>query len=107
MTVKVLTDFLKTATAGGFVVVLPIILIGLLLGQLITALVEISEPMTEGLPFDPAVNAGVGIVIAVVQALLICFLTGLLVRTSWGEKIRDWIDANVLSKIPMYSMAKI
>jgi uncharacterized membrane protein len=58
------------------------------------------------LPFDPAVNALLGIVLGVSLALLICFVMGLLVRTSWGEKVRDWIDANVLSKIPMYSMAK-
>jgi uncharacterized membrane protein len=104
--VKALTNFLKTAVAGGFVVVLPIILIALLLGQLIMSLVEVSRPLTEGLPFDPAVNALLGIVLGVSQALLICFVTGLLVRTAWGEKVRDWIDANVLSKIPMYSMAK-
>jgi uncharacterized membrane protein len=90
--VKPLTNFLKTAVAGGFVVVLPIILIAILLGQLIMSLVEVSRPLTEGLPFDPAVNALLGIVLGVSLALLICFVTGLLVRTSWGEKIRDWID---------------
>jgi uncharacterized membrane protein len=101
-----LTKFFKTAIVGGFIVVLPVVLIAILIGQLITSLVDIAEPLTEGLPFDPAVNAMIGIVIAVVAATLICFVTGLAARTALGEKIKAWLDATVLSKIPMYTIAK-
>ncbi len=98
--------FFKTTIIGGLVVVIPLSLIIIIFGDLFLTLMEITEPAAKYLPFNDLINTLIVACMAVIGILVICFLTGILVRTSWGIAGKDWFETNVLNRIPMYSMIK-
>ena len=103
---KIIVDFFKTSVVGGFVVVLPMIILYLLFGELIELLVQLTEPITKGLPFTALINVIIATLIAITVAVMFCFLTGLIVRTSWGGATKEWVEKKFLSRMPIYTMIK-
>ena len=103
---KIIPEFFKSVVAGGFFVVLPLLVIFLAFAELIELLVQYSDPIARLLPFDAVSNAALATVIAVAEAVLICFAAGFVVRTHWGGALLRWSERTVLDKIPIYSMIK-
>ncbi len=99
-------SFIKTTVIGGLVVVIPLSLIIIIFGDLFVNLVAIAQPIAKYLPFNELLNTIIVAVLAVVVIFLICFMTGLIVRTSWGVSGKNWFERSVLNRIPMYSMLK-
>ena len=103
---KTISDFFKSVVAGGFFVILPLLVIILVFGELIGWLVQTTEPMARSLPFTPAINVLLTILLVIAQAILICFAAGLVVRSRLGGAFLNWLEGRALSKIPLYSMIK-
>ena len=99
-------SFLKTTVIGGLVVIVPLSLIVIIFGDLFATLMKVTQPVSQYLPFNELLNTMIVTLLAVIAILLICFLTGLIVRTSWGITGKDWFERRVLNRIPMYSMIK-
>ena len=77
---KGLAELTKTTLVGGLLVVLPIYLSVLLLAKTLSAIFALLSPVTAAIP------AGVQFrqVIAVLIVLAVCFVAGIVVRTSPG-----------------------
>ena len=99
-------SFIKTTVIGGLVVVIPLSLIIIIFGDLFVNLVAIAQPVAKYLPFNELLNTIIVAVLAIVSILIICFTTGLIVRTSWGVSGKNWFERTVLNRIPMYTMLK-
>lgn len=98
--------FFKTTLLGAVLVVVPVGIIGFALWQIVSVVQDILLPVFESLPWESGVTRGVVIGAALLSVLLLCFFTGLAVRTRWGNALRSWFERRVLEKIPGYSIIR-
>ena len=103
---KSIIEFFKTTVVGGLVVVIPLMIIYFIFGELVDLLVALTDPITKELPFPAVINVIIATLIAIGAVVIICFVTGLLVRTGWGGAARDWIENKFLARMPIYTMIK-
>lgn len=98
--------FIKTTVAGGVVFILPLILILILIEK---ALHLLHNATAKVLPvFADYSVAGVTLlsVIALFALILICFLAGLIARTTLASGLIKAIEDKVLGKLPGYQLLK-
>lgn len=96
----------KTTMLGAVLVVVPIGIIGFALWQVVSIVQDILLPVFESLPWESGVTRGAVIVAALASVVMLCFFTGLAVRTRWGNSLRGWFERRVLEKIPGYAMIR-
>lgn len=99
-------SFIKTTVIGGLVVIVPLSLIVIIFGDLFSTVMQLTQPVAQYLPFNELLNTIIVTLLAVTGILFACFLTGLVVRTSWGITGKDWFERRVLSRIPLYNIIK-
>ena len=99
-------SFVKTTVIGGLVVIIPLSLIVIIFGDLFATLTRVAQPVAKNLPFNELLNTVIVTALAVLGILVICFATGLIVRTSWGLTGKDWFERRILGRIPMYNIVK-
>ncbi len=98
--------FVRTTVAGGFFVVLPIVLVVLLVAETVTFLGDSIGPLLDELPVQTVAGVDVSLLIAAGIVLLACFLTGLVIRTELGDRANRWIEGKLLGRIPGYTLIK-
>ena len=98
--------FLKTTILGALVVVVPFGIIGFSLWQVVKLAQNLLGPVFNILPFDSAVIRSLVIESALLAVVLLCYVTGRLVRTRWGNRLRAWANGRILDKIPGYKMIR-
>jgi uncharacterized membrane protein len=98
--------FLKTTALGAVLVVVPVGIIGFALWQIVSLVRTLLLPIFESLPFDSDFTRVSVIAIALLSVVLICYLTGLAVRTRWGAAMRGWMERVLLERIPGYSIIR-
>ncbi|NMB83236.1 MAG: DUF502 domain-containing protein [Ignavibacteria bacterium] len=101
-----LNSFLKTTFFGGFLVVLPIILLIFVLNWFYEFLIENIRPITNLLIQTAKMSELIAALIAVIIMLLLFFLVGLLVQTRLGKFFFEIIEERLLKKIPIYRIIK-
>lgn len=99
---KTLTHFLKVTLVGGLLVVLPIWVSLLLLIKAIKSALAALLPIARLLP-QWVIHEKVT---ALILLLLICFVVGLLVRTSAGQRFGQWMGDNIWGRIPGFSLVR-
>ena len=99
---KTLIEFVKMTLIGGLLIVLPIWLTALLLLKAVNGVLEVLRPIAKLLPQD---FVGENIV-ALLLLLLICFVTGLLVRTQFGQRVGQRLEQRVLERVPGYTLLR-
>ena len=100
------SEFLKTTIIGGLVVIVPVAVLALVLGDLFRNLVSLADPIASQLPFGTLVNTAIVTLLALFVILLLCFVTGMIVRTSWGHAGRQWFERRILGRVPMYDLVR-
>lgn len=98
--------FLKTTLLGALLVVVPVGIVGFALWQVVRLVQRVLLPVIEMLPFDSTVIRVLVIAGALLAVILLCYLTGVAVRTRWGALLRGWIERKMLEKIPGYSIIR-
>jgi uncharacterized membrane protein len=102
---KSFMTLVRTTLTGGILFLLPVVLIIFIFSKALQILAKISTPITDRLP-DIILGFDGGKLITVVLLILICFVSGLLVR---APSVRRWIDKiedDFLSYLPGYTMIK-
>lgn len=99
-------SFIKTTLIGGFFLIIPIVLLVLLLGKVLTVFRKILAPIADKIPIDTIGGLTLSRIIAVVVLLLLCVLAGFLAKTKMALRFKVWIETNFLSAIPGYSLLK-
>ena len=100
-TMKRLQQFVITTLIGGFVVLLPIVIVVLVGKVLIQFVDKAVTPLTNLVEWEiPGVLLDL---IAMVAIILFCFLVGLFIRTRMGMSVFRYIEKEWLELIPVYS----
>lgn len=99
-------SFLKTTFLGGFLIVLPIIVLILVLNMFYQFIATNVRPISKLLIEATRLNEFVAAITAVIFILLVFFLVGLAVRTRFGKFTFNLFETGVLSKIPGYKLIR-
>ena len=98
--------FLKTTVIGGLVFLVPLVVLGLVIGEAIGVMLVIAEPMASFLPADSIGGVATANLIAVAIIALVCFAAGILARAEIARKLTSRAEAAVLNRIPGYVFLK-
>lgn len=98
--------FLKTTAIGGLLFLLPLIVIGALIGQVVPIVMSVAELLGEYIPVKTPGGIGLLILLAIVVVLLLCFAAGLLARRSLGKRITENFEKYLLLLFPRYAILK-
>lgn len=100
---KSVIDFIKTTVLGGIVVVIPIAVIVIVLGDFFHTLIGITSPLTKGMTLGPLTNTIIATLFVILVIVAFFFIAGLLLNTFWGKSTKNWLEQNIFERIPMYS----
>jgi uncharacterized membrane protein len=100
---KALSEFLKSVIVGGLLVVVPVYFSVLLLAKAMAGLIKLFAPITALMPES---LQGLRGPIAVLAVLLLCFVTGLALRTRLGRRLFRGFERGVLEKIPGFGVLR-
>ncbi len=98
--------FLKTTAIGGLIFLLPLAVIGALLGYVYNVVRVIYEPLKEHVPVSSALGLTFLFLIAVAILLILCFLSGLAARRAIGRKFSQTIEKQLVMVFPKYAIYK-
>lgn len=101
---KGLFGFLKATIAGGFFVVLPVVLVWLVVAETIELLVGIATTVSEFLVGKGWKAFSNPELVAVLILVGVCFVMGLAMRTRIGSAIGGFIERLVLNPVPGYKV---
>ena len=99
-------SFLKTTFFGGFLVVLPVIVLIFVLKWLFDFLTERISPVTNLISQTARSSELLSSIIAVVLIMLLFFIVGLIVQTSFGRYAVEFFEKRVLRRVPLYRIIK-
>jgi len=99
---KTLATFLKMTLVGGLLVVLPLWVSLLLLLKAIKSALLVLQPIAKLVP-QKFVHHDI---LALCLLVLICFAVGLLIRTETGTRIGDWLEQDLLGRIPGFPLIR-
>ena len=98
--------FLKTTAIGGVVFLLPLIVIGALVGQVVPIVMTVADVLSEVIPAHTVVGWTVVLTLAILVLLFGCFLSGLAARRSFAKQFSSTIEKNLLLLYPRYAIVK-
>lgn len=98
--------FLKTTVLGGILFLVPIIVFIAIIGKALQITGKLAIPIAGLLGADKLVGIAVAELIAIALLVLICFIAGLAAKTPRAKKIVQYLEVNVLEKIPVYELLK-
>ncbi len=101
-----LFSFIKTTLIGGLFFIIPIALLAFVFGKVIEIFRKIVAPIAENISITLFGQHALSRIIAVIIIILICFFAGLLAKTNKASQLKEWVEDNVLSNIPGYSLLK-
>jgi uncharacterized membrane protein len=99
---RAITEFTKTTIIGGILIIMPLYLSSILLFKALGAVRAAISPVTNGLPNTLHFPQ----LIACLLLIFICFVCGIVVRTSPGLRAKNAIERTLLEKIPGYTLIR-
>ncbi len=102
--VKKSFGFLKTTAIGGLIFLLPLIVIGALIGQIAPIVMSVATVLSAYLPVKTPTGISILIGLSIGIVLLMCFAAGLIARWSIGRKLSRLIEKNLILLFPRYAI---
>lgn len=103
---KLVAEFVNTALAGGFFVLLPLLISYILFGELLAAVVGLATPIADLFPAGYFDEASFPVVIAVMLIVIVSFLLGIAMRQKVFRRLGNWIERNTLGRLALYQVIK-
>ena len=103
---KTIMDFLKATAAGGFFVLLPIVLLYLILAEMLELVVALATPIADLFPKGTFDEAQFPVLLAIILILGASFLIGLVMYSQVGRSFGSWVERFFLGRLPMYKALK-
>lgn len=94
------------AFLGGLVVILPVVILLKLFIWLLAWFSNFIQPLTDLILSRALINVYIAEIVSLSSILLVCFFTGLLVKTAWGRWIHHLTERWFLERIPGYKTLK-
>lgn len=104
--VKQSLGFLKTTALGGVIFLLPLIVIGTLLGQVVQIILGVANALSKALPINSPGAWSLLVLLAIAVVLVACFVAGLVARWTLGQRLTAWIEKNLTLFFPRYVIVK-
>lgn len=103
-----LLKFLRTTAIGGLLFLLPLAVIGALIGQIAPIVMAIAESLGGALPVFLKTPSGIAllVVLSIVILLLLCFAAGLLARRSFVASLSRAFEKKLVLFFPRYAILK-
>lgn len=98
--------FLRTTAIGGLIFLLPLAVIGGLLGYVYNVVLGIYKPMKAYLPVDTATGTAILFLIAVAILVALCFLCGFLAKRAIARKFSELVEKYLVMAFPKYAIYK-
>ncbi|MGI9471395.1 MAG: hypothetical protein ACR2NZ_07690, partial [Rubripirellula sp.] len=99
-------NFLKTTAIGGLLFLLPLIVIGALIGQVVPIVTAVATALHEHIPVKTPSGIAFLIALSIAIVLLLCFGAGVLARWSFGKKISGAFEKKLTLFFPRYAILK-
>ena len=103
---KSITSFIKTTLIGGLFFIIPIVLLVYLIGKVIDIFRKMVAPIADKIDFSLFGGETTSRIIAIAVLFILCFIAGLLAKTKIANQLKEWIEDNILSNIPGYTLLK-
>jgi len=103
---KSITSFIKTTLIGGLFFIIPIVLLVYLIGKVIGIFRKMVAPIADKIDFSLFGGETTSRIIAMAVLLILCFIAGLFAKTKIANQMKEWIEDNILSNIPGYTLLK-
>jgi uncharacterized membrane protein len=97
-------NFIKNTLFNGFLILFPLLLLGLAINEIAGLLMALVDPIADLFPPDAFDEAYLPGVLAALLIALAAFICGLLARAGFVRRMGRAFERNVLQKIPMYTM---
>lgn len=101
-----LLRFFKTTALGGLLVLLPILLLCLLLGEVFQLFLALATPIAALFPEGFFDDAKFPVILSILLFLAVSFLIGLAMRSSKAHRLGQWAAAKSVDRLPMYRFVK-
>jgi len=99
-------NFIKSTIIGGLIFLIPVVIIALILSEAVNLVMIIAEPIDEFLPVDFIGAFAVVNIVAVSLVILVCFIAGMIAKSSFGNKSFEYLDSKLITIFPGYSFLK-
>lgn len=103
---KVTIAFFRTVLLGGIAVLLPITLLVFFFKWLYLSTTELISPLTTVLVAQAELGSWLADLIVIALIVVVCFVTGFIVRTRIGGLLMSWIESSLFKSIPGYKLVK-
>ncbi|MCA1803048.1 MAG: DUF502 domain-containing protein [Rhodothermaceae bacterium] len=104
--VKKARNIYYTTLMGGFLVVLPTVILFLVFKWIFLFILEMISPVTKVIMKTGPMNEWVAGVMAIVVILMVCFLIGVIIKTRWGLNTHQTFEDNIMRYAPGYNLIK-
>lgn len=98
--------FLRITAIGGVLFLLPLAVLGGILGYVFNIVYAIYTPMAEHIPVSTASGVAFLFCVAVGILILLCFLAGLAARRAIGKRFTSTVERNLTMMFPKYAIYK-
>jgi uncharacterized membrane protein len=103
---KSIMEFVKSTVVGGLVFLVPVVLSVYIVGKALFLAKKLTEPVSAHLPLGTVVGVAVVDLLGLVLIMVLCFVAGLLARSSFARTVVNQAEDRFLWKIPVYGMVK-
>lgn len=98
--------FLKTTAIGGLIFLLPLIVLGALVGQAVQIVWLVAEALGQWIPVRSPRGIALLLVAAVAVLVLMCFAAGVVARWSLGQRLSAGFEKKLMMLFPRYAIFK-
>lgn len=103
---KGLAGFIRTTIVGGVFYLVPIIVFAAVIGKALGIAHKLVAPLAKVIQLQGPLSFLSERVLAIIVIVLFCFLAGLIAKTAGGKGFTRWLESNVLSMVPGYTLIK-
>lgn len=101
---KGLSGFIRTTVIGGVFYLVPIVVFVAVIGKALGITRKLVAPLAQIFQLHGPLSFLSERVLAIVVIVLFCFSAGLIAKTRAGKGFTRWLEANVLSLVPGYTL---
>jgi uncharacterized membrane protein len=99
-------SFIKTTVVGGFVFLIPAVIIVIALGKVLGAMKVMAKALAPIFGIESPAGGLLLNLLVVTVTILLCFVGGLIARRASAKRVRAKLDAVLLNSIPGYAFVK-
>jgi uncharacterized membrane protein len=103
---KISVKPISTTIIGGLVFLVPVIIVVVIVGKAFQLMGMLARPLSRWVPVDSIGGIAVANLITIVGLLLLCFVAGLLARSTFGGKVSVSLESKLHAVFPKYAFIK-